>query len=216
MNPEELGILFNPEAEKSVLGAMLINNECIERMDSLITGDDFYFPENGQLYDAITAVYKEDKGVDPTTVMDRARRKGAGNLTEEYIKNILNSVYTSANAKEYAEIVKDFSIRRKLQTLGDIIRGAACELQTPVLDTMNRTASMPFTQGLRIGSRIMILRSWKNAFRMCHMTKHSDSWRNGLSAETLRSTSYKKHVPIISSGSLRTCSGSEKKRSSGV
>ena len=113
----------NLQAEQSVLGSMLIDGESIGQITELLTAEDFYAKQNGVIFDAMSDLYKENKAVDPVTVMNRLKEKGVPEelRSEELLKEILTSVPTSANAKQYAQIVYEKStLRRLLHTTEEI------------------------------------------------------------------------------------------------
>lgn len=104
------------EAESSVIGAMLIDNEAIMIASEIITGEDFYQKQMGVVYDTMVELYNEGKPVEPIILHTSLREKG---VPEEVcgidrILRWMNQVPTSANIKYYAEIVKEKSVTRRL------------------------------------------------------------------------------------------------------
>ena len=97
----------NLEAERSVIGAILMDNELIGSATELLTGEDFYAKQNGILFDAMKELYQERRPIDAVTLSDKL-------TSPEFIKEILNSVPTSANLKYYARIVYEKSTLRRL------------------------------------------------------------------------------------------------------
>ena len=69
------------DAEKAVIGAMLMNAEAIAAASEEITGEDFYQRQYGQIFDAIVALYNEGKPVDVLTLTERLQQS---NLPAEY------------------------------------------------------------------------------------------------------------------------------------
>ncbi len=67
------------EAESSVIGAMLIDNEAIMVASELITGEDFYQKQMGVVYDTMVELYNAGKPVEPvilhTSLRKRSQRK---------------------------------------------------------------------------------------------------------------------------------------------
>lgn len=104
------------EAETSVIGAMLIDNEAIMIASEMITGEDFYQRQLGTVYDTMVELYNEGKPVEPVILHTSLREKG---MPEEVcgidvIVRWMNQVPTSANIKYYAEIVREKSVTRRL------------------------------------------------------------------------------------------------------
>ena len=70
-----------PEAERSMIGAMMFEREAIETAREYITGDDFYDRQLGVYFDTIVELYNSGRDVDPVTVQERIKTK---NLPAEY------------------------------------------------------------------------------------------------------------------------------------
>lgn len=106
----------NLEAEQSVIGAMLMDNDTIGTVTELLTGEDFYAKQNGILFDAMAELYNERKPSDIVTLGAKLKEKNAPEEMQspEFIKAILDAVPTSANVKYYAQIVYEKATLRKL------------------------------------------------------------------------------------------------------
>ncbi len=109
----------NAEAEKSVIGSMLMDKEAIETALSMLTRDDFYSRPYGIMFDAIRECYSSiAKGgaVDLVTVQEQLAKDGAPAemLSLDFLKGLYDAVPTSVNIKSYAEIVREKSVQRAL------------------------------------------------------------------------------------------------------
>lgn len=106
----------NLEAEQSVIGAMLMNNDTIGIATEMLTGEDFYAKQNGIVFDCMKELYAENKPVDPITLSAKLSAKGAPEEMQspEFVRGILNAVPTSANIKYYAQIVYEKATLRRL------------------------------------------------------------------------------------------------------
>ena len=104
------------EAEQTVIGSMILDNECIPNMQNLISGRDFYNRQYGVLFDAIIELYTEGKAVDILTLQNRLKEKDVSPelSSMEYMGELIASVPISANAKYYAEIVYEKALLRRL------------------------------------------------------------------------------------------------------
>ncbi len=106
----------NIEAEQTVIGSMILDNEIIPALDAILKGEDFYNRQYGVVFDAITELYNEGTPVDPLTLQNRLVSKNVppevSNL--EYIGDLVAAVPLSANAKYYAEIVADKALLRRM------------------------------------------------------------------------------------------------------
>ncbi len=106
----------NLEAEQSVIGAMLMDNDTIGTVTEMLTGEDFYAKQNGILFDAMAELFNERKPSDMVTLSAKLKEKNAPEEMQspEFIKAILDAVPTSANVKYYAQIVYEKATLRKL------------------------------------------------------------------------------------------------------
>ena len=106
----------NVDAEMSLLGAVLIDEEVLADITEHVKPKDFYDKRHGIIYDAIMRLYEKNKPVDLLTLTDELKRKkeidevgGSAYLTE-----LTNYVPTAAHAESYAEIVAQKAVRRRL------------------------------------------------------------------------------------------------------
>lgn len=104
------------EAERAVIGSMLMVQDAIVTASEMITSDDFYQRQYGILFDVMTELYGEDKPVDLVTLQERLKNKDVPpELTSvEFISGILNDVPTSANIKHYAQTVAEKALLRRM------------------------------------------------------------------------------------------------------
>ena len=104
------------EAEQSVIGAMLMDQEAIIKASEIISGDDFYQHQYGIVFDAIVELYNEGKPVDLVTLQNRLKEKELPPdiSSMEYVRDLISAVPTSANVKYYAKIVSEKAVLRRL------------------------------------------------------------------------------------------------------
>ena len=106
----------NIEAEKSLLGAILISEESLPDVTEIVEPKDFYDERNQHIYSAMWNLYAHHKEVDLLTVKSELKAK---RLTEKaggiaYLSELSNLVPTAAHAVSYANLVKDAATRRRL------------------------------------------------------------------------------------------------------
>ena len=106
----------SPEAEQSVIGSMMMDSEAIMTASEILTSEDFYQRQYGILFDAMVELYNEGKDVDLVTLQNRLKEKDVPpEVTSlEFVKDILDTVYTSAHIRQYATIVHEKAMLRKL------------------------------------------------------------------------------------------------------
>lgn len=104
------------EAEQTVIGAMILDNDAIAVVENIVRGEDFYHRQYGIIYDAMIELYEEGHPVDLLTLQDRLKEKDVPPEVSslDYIGELVAAVPISANAKYYAEIVYEKSLLRKL------------------------------------------------------------------------------------------------------
>ena len=104
------------EAEQSVIGSMIMDRDAIYDVADMLTKEDFYQNQYGVLFDAMVTLYNEGKPVDLVTLSNKLKEMGAPDSISnlEYIGDIISAVPTSANARQYAKIVQDKAVLRKM------------------------------------------------------------------------------------------------------
>ena len=106
----------NLDAEKSVLGSMLIDEEAISLAVELLDEMWFYDDAHRRIYKAVVDLYQTHQKVDLITLANKLKNDGAleqvGGVT--YLSGIIDFVPTSANVEHYANIVKEKGILRRL------------------------------------------------------------------------------------------------------
>jgi replicative DNA helicase len=133
----------NLDAEKSVLGSILIDEEAIYKLVEILKPDNFYHPHNKDIYQCMLELFEERKAIDILTLSDILKRKKllsrVGGMT--YLTELSSVLPISAHLEEYANIVKETSIRRKLISLGNKFSETAHEENTPIADILNECES---------------------------------------------------------------------------
>ncbi len=118
---------FSLEAEQSLLGSILIDPQCMDDIAALVNADDFYVPEHTEIFRAMQSMYLKSKNIDVVTLIEELVRSGTYDEAggREYLKLVAQTVPTASNAKDYADIVRDKAILRKLIEAGEDITEAA-------------------------------------------------------------------------------------------
>ena len=104
------------EAEQSVLGAILLENEALIKAIELLQVDDFYRESHRQIYSAMIGLYEKNTPVDQITLTEHLKQKNklaeVGGLT--YVAELADTIPTAANIEYYAKIVRQKAILRNL------------------------------------------------------------------------------------------------------
>ena len=113
------GIKSSPqsiEAEKSVLGSMMIDKNVIAQAVEILSAEDFYRDAHKYIFKSIVEMYQRDEPIDEITLLEHLkstdRLEKSGGIS--YITEIGSSVLTTANVKSYIKIVEDKATLRKL------------------------------------------------------------------------------------------------------
>ena len=107
---------YSPEAERTVLGGILVSNQNLNTVLSVIAPEDFYKDANRRILDRIIALIDKGRPVDLLTLSEELGK--AGDLDEvggaSYIGSLMDGVPKSLNIEYYAQIIKEKSLLRKL------------------------------------------------------------------------------------------------------
>ena len=123
------------EAEQSVLGGLLLDNEALDRVTDLITESDFYRSEHKLIFQQISRLLERGKPADVITVSEAIEQAG---LTDDtgglaYLGELAANTPSAANIRRYAEIVRERAVLRHLVVAGD-------EIATDALNPLGRDA----------------------------------------------------------------------------
>ncbi len=106
----------NIEAEQSVLGAILLENNALLKTIDIISASDFYRESHRKIYNAMLALFDKNEPIDLITITDYLREKNeiepAGGVS--YLSSLINSVPTAANVLHHAKIIREKSVMRGL------------------------------------------------------------------------------------------------------
>lgn len=106
----------NIEAEQSVLGAIILDNEALPKAIEALSPDDFYKETHRRLYKSIIALFERSEPIDIVTLTDYLRKsdeiEAVGGIS--YLSYLANSIPTSANIRYHAKIVSEKSMLRAL------------------------------------------------------------------------------------------------------
>lgn len=112
------------EAEKSTLGALLIDKDSIIKVADLLSADDFYYENNALVYTAILNLYEKRTPIDLVTITNILEDKNELDRIggAAYLVELTGAVPTSTHIFQYASIVKQKSTLRKLIKAGEEIK----------------------------------------------------------------------------------------------
>ena len=130
----------NIEAEQSVLGAMLLSREAIDKAGEILSEGDFYRPDNRIIFSAIMDLHSRNEAVDLVTVTEELRKMGKldaiGGTTA--ITALSNAVPTAANVVYHAKIVEEKALRRQLINAATEVVASGYEEEADIAQTIDQ------------------------------------------------------------------------------
>jgi replicative DNA helicase len=106
----------NTDAEASLLGAVLIDSDAIVKIADSIASADFFDARHQHIYEAIINLYEKRQPIDVLTLSDQLKNMGYLDMIggPAYLTELTNFVPTAAHVEQYADIVAQKSMRRRL------------------------------------------------------------------------------------------------------
>ncbi|MFF4384468.1 replicative DNA helicase [Kitasatospora sp. NPDC001547] len=133
MPPQDL------DAEKSVLGGMLLSKDAIGDVVEVLKPADYYRPAHEMIHAAILDLYGRGEPADPITVAGELTKRGELQRVggAAYLHALVNSVPTAANAEYYAQIVHERAVLRRMVEAGTRIAGMGYAAEGDVDELVN-------------------------------------------------------------------------------
>jgi replicative DNA helicase len=115
----------NAEAEASLLGALLIDSDAIVKIADTLSARDFYDKKHERIYSGITELYDQHRAIDVLTLADQLKNTGYLDSIggPSYLTELTNFVPTAAHVEQYADIVAQKALRRRLIAASKEITG---------------------------------------------------------------------------------------------
>ncbi|MCZ2723279.1 replicative DNA helicase [Marinomonas sp. 15G1-11] len=107
---------YSIEAERSVVGGLMLDPQAWDKVSEVVVSDDFYRPEHKQIFSVIARLVDDSEPVDMVTIGERLDKRGEldaiGGVA--YLMEMVESTPSAANIAAYAEIVRERSVLRAL------------------------------------------------------------------------------------------------------
>lgn len=138
--PADKPLPQNPDAERSVLGAILLDNKALKDAAEIVHSADFFHPSqsdlsrNGRIFLAMLALEKEKKPIDLVTVTDQMQ---ADQELTAYVASLGDGIPRSSNVKHYAKMVREKSLLRAVIHKTDELQRRAWDGGVPSEDLYN-------------------------------------------------------------------------------
>jgi replicative DNA helicase len=121
LNQVVKSVPYNIQAEHLLLGAILVNNNAFHDVQSFLLSEHFYDPLNQKIYKAIISIFEEGHVVSPVSLKSKLDPDESfqANGAENFLAQLTTLSMTVIRAEDYAEIIYDLALRRKLIGLGE-------------------------------------------------------------------------------------------------
>ena len=176
------------EAERSLLGGLMLDQRAWDQIADAVAGDDFYRTDHRLIFSAISALVERDLPPDAVTVVQHLERQlqleAAGGV--DYVARLVEDTASAANIRAYAEIVRERAMLRQLiEVGGDIAASAHGSEDLTVSDLVDMAEQKVFSiadRGRRGGSGFKALSSvLQGAMDTLDELSHSDGDITGVS-----------------------------------
>jgi replicative DNA helicase len=129
----------SPDAERAVLGAILINNHAFYRVIGTIDTEDFFRDAHRTIFATMRRMAERSQDIEPLTLKEElakhAQLEQIGGVA--YVTSLMDVVPDVANVERYAQIVKEKSMLRRLIVMGNSVMRAAFDAPSEPGDVLN-------------------------------------------------------------------------------
>jgi len=134
------------DAERSVLGAILLENTAINRAQEILRDTDFYRDPHRRIFKVMGTLSERATAIDPVTVKEELTKSGELEAVggPAYIASLLDGVPHSSNVEHYAKIVKEKAVLRALIEAGGRIVTSAYEASQEVDEILDQSERLVF------------------------------------------------------------------------
>jgi len=158
----------NVDAERSVLGSILLDKEAIIKVADILNPEDFYEDRNGMIYDAMVKLFEKRKPIDIVTlsesleIIDQIKVIGGSS----YLAELVNSTPSAANIIYYAQITRDKAVLRRLIVAADDITQLGYSEDRDIAETLDEAEQSLFavSQGTQKNKFVPISEVLNEAF----------------------------------------------------
>lgn len=136
-------VLWSPESEASLLGALLLDNGLWDRVGDLVAESDFFKNEHKLIFGALSSMLNACKPADVLTVFDQLQRgRKADMIGLPDLHALAQYLPAASSVRQYALIVRDFALRRKLMSASSQILELACQRGIGFDETLDQATAL--------------------------------------------------------------------------
>lgn len=136
----------SPEAERAILGGIILDNALISQAIELLKPDDFYTPSHRRVFQSMINLFERGSEINPILIGEELRREGlleqAGGVSE--IANLTYGLPHFTNLAHYAKVVQDKALLRNLVKVANKITSEALEEEEPAEFILDHAEQMIF------------------------------------------------------------------------
>ena len=132
------------EAEASVLGAALLEDDAADLVLGSLDSEDLYNPQHQAVLAAMHTVWDQNRALDIITVSNELRRTNTRGTDVGFVIDLMQSVPTASNVSYYIEIVKEHSRRRQLMRAANNILHDVSQEKLPIAELIDKAESEVF------------------------------------------------------------------------
>ena len=179
---------YNAEAEQWVIGSILIDNSLFGSIYELIKPDDFYINDNKVIFSAMASLSLANKTIDGATITNEL--SGNTSITYDdlssYLLGIVNSIPTTYDALDYAKIIKEKSLLRKLIAASDEIQESAYTNQNNPQGVLDHAEQLIYDIGIGNETRdfVQLSDAFVTTFKNLDKLKSPDERESFLGQKT--------------------------------
>ena len=154
----------SPEAERSVLGALLLNDEVLGKIIEIVTPGDFYQPVHRTIFQVFLDLTQQSKRIDLVTLQDELLKRGEletiGGI--EYLISLQDDISAVGLVEQHAKIIKEKAVLRELISSASGIIGNCYKQDQKSIDAVLDEAEKTIFQiaNKRTGQRFVQLDIW--------------------------------------------------------
>ncbi len=135
------------EAEQAVLASILLNNDLMNDVVEVLRPDDFYQGAHRTLFSTMVELYERGRAIDQLTLTEALSSRGVANEVGglSYLSELIHNVPTTANVADYARLVKEKAILRRMIAVAQQITNSAFQGVGEVDDFLDKTEQAVFS-----------------------------------------------------------------------
>jgi replicative DNA helicase len=154
-DPQLLALKVPPhsvEAEQSLLGGLLLDNQAFDKIADLVTADDFYRDDHRRIFRHVSKLIEHGKPADVVTIAESIEASEDKDRTggPAYLGSLAQNTPSALNIRRYAELVRERAIQRRLITVATEIAESAL---TPSGKEVGQLLDEAETRILEVGER---------------------------------------------------------------